>query len=260
MPLTYPKYLQLDRLLELQRWSGEEKDHDEVLFIIIHQVYELWFKLLLHELDMLGRCLESERPARALAGLKRILTVLKTMVAQMDVLETMSPVAFHSFRDRLDPASGFQSTQFREIEFMLGLRGVERLKLLPPDSPEQRAAQELLARPSLYDSFLRFLAGRGYQVPAAVLERDLSEPVGEYSEVQAVLLDVYRNDPLGAELAERLVDLDEGMQEWRYRHVKLAERMIGAKPGTGGSSGAEYLRTTLFKPLFRDLWAIRSAL
>ncbi len=257
MPVSYPEYLRLDDLLSLQESS---EDHDELLFIVIHQVYELWFKLILQELELLRDSLETDHPGQAMSTLGRIRTVMKTVVSQMDILETMTPVAFNAFRHRLEPASGFQSVQFREIEFRLGLRGEKRIALLGPGSPERARFDKLSGEPSLWDSFLRFLAARGWPIPESALERDLAEPVGEDPAVQEVLLEVYSRDPLMTALCERLVDLDEGLQEWRYRHVKMAERTIGAKIGTGGSAGAEYLRRTLFQPLFGDLWAIRNRL
>jgi tryptophan 2,3-dioxygenase len=195
-----------------------------------------------------------------LATLKRILTILKTLVAQVDVLETMTPMSFNSFRQRLESASGFQSAQFREVEFLLGHKDPKVLRHHPEGSPGRRRLESLLARPALQDSLLRYLADAGYEVPTKLLERDVSRPYAASSEVQAVLLELYRGDPLRQMVCERLVDLDEGLQEWRYRHVKMVERTIGDKTGTGGSSGAAYLRSTLHHPFFPDLWAIRGDL
>jgi tryptophan 2,3-dioxygenase len=259
-PLTYSRYLRIDELLELQQPLSEGPEHDEMLFIVIHQVYELWFKQILHELNRLQTALETGVVPTALATFKRILTILKTLVGQVDVLETMTPVAFSSFRARLESASGFQSAQFREIEYLLGHKKPQMARHHPADSRGGRRLQELLREPTLYDSFLRFLAERGYSVPAELLARDVSQPIAESPALQAVLLDIYRTDPETATVCERLVDLDEGLQEWRYRHVKMVERTIGGKSGTGGSEGAEYLRRTLFQALYPDLWAIRSQL
>ena len=258
-PLSYGEYLQLDELLSLQR-VDPVGDHDEMLFILIHQASELWFKELLHELRLAQDSLEADRASMALGTLKRILAVLKTLVGQMDILETMTPVAFSAFRHRLDPASGFQSAQFREIEFVLGLKRPERAKQFAIGSEERRRIEELGSRPSLWISFLRYLRIRGHEIPDEVLDRDLGLSTEESPAVQEVLMEIYRSDILATQLCESLVDLDEGVQEWRYRHLKIAERTIGAKLGTGGSAGAEYLRQTLFKPLFPDLWAIRSSL
>ena len=257
MPLTYPQYLQLEGLLALQKPLSEGPEHDEMLFIVIHQVYELWFKQMLHETSHLQGRLEAGDVPTALATFKRMLTILKVLVSQIDVLETMTPISFSSFRTRLDTASGFESAQFRTLEFVLGHKRPGAAARYPVGSAERTQLEEVIARPSLWDSFLRLLARRGYAVPEEVLLRDVTQPMGESPEVQEVLLDIYRNDPLLSQVCERLVDLDEGLQEWRYRHVKMVERTIGTKRGTGGSTGAEYLRATLFRSLFPDLWAIR---
>ena len=257
-PLTYSSYLRLDGLLSQQQpLSGE---HDEMLFIIIHQVYELWFKQVLHELRAVQAAFEKGDSTRAAPALKRVLTILKTLVAQIDVLETMTPLSFNSFRTRLDASSGFQSAQFRELEFLLGHRRAQMAEHYPAGSAERERLGALLKTPALYDSFLRYLAAQGYAIPADVLARDVGTPYAASAAVQDQLIAVYRDNGFPAQLCERLVDLDEGLQEWRYRHVKMVERTIGTKPGTGGSPGAAYLRATLFIPLFPDLWEIRSRL
>jgi len=257
LPLTYGEYLRLDDLLAAQVPQSPGPEHDEMLFIVIHQVYELWFKLVLHEVARLQRALAEGDGPVAMAGFKRILTILKTLVAQVDVLETMTPVSFFSFRERLDTASGFQSLQFRRLELMLGARERATLRHYPEAAPLLEAH---LQADSLYDSFLRYLARKGYEVPESALGRDRTLPPEEHAEVQEILVGIYHTDPATREVCERLVDLDEGLQEWRYRHVKMVERTIGTTRGTGGSSGAEYLKKTLFKPLFPDLWAIRPRL
>ncbi len=222
--VTYASYLQVPELLALQveRSSGPDgaPEHDELLFIVIHQVYELWFKQLRHELTAVQTALETGDTDRALHLLNRVLKILKTLVAQIDVLETMTPLQFLSFRDRLDSASGFQSAGFRVVEAILGIRDPASARAQPGGS-DARVDVET---------------------------------------AQAALIAVYRGDPDAALVAERLVDLDEGVQEWRYRHVKMVERTIGTKRGTGGSSGVEYLRATLFQPAFPDLWEIRAQL
>src|SRR5690349_14520067 len=190
--LTYASYLGLDEVLGAQRPRSEE--HDELLFIVIHQVYELWFKQLLHEFAYLQRRLEMGDSSRALGTLKRILTILKTIVAQIDVLETMTPRQFTTFRDRLDAASGFQSAQFRELEAVLGRRDARAAEHYPPGSLARQQIADAMARPSLLDSFLRYLAAQGFGVPRAALERDVSRPVGPSAAVQDVLVDVYRID------------------------------------------------------------------
>lgn len=267
--LTYAHYLALDELLDLQRprsgddWS--EAEHDEMLFIVIHQVYELWFKQVLFELDFLARHFDEhreddDRSARIRATLKRVLTILKTLVAQVDVLETMTPIDFASFRTRLDTASGFQSPQFRELEFLLGNRRRSMLKYHVENPPALARLEARLEEPPLYQLFLRYLGHSGVDVPKEVYAFDPESPITELPAVRGELVRIYRSNHPLTEVCERLVDFDEGLQEWRYRHVKMVERTIGTKPGTGGSPGADYLRTTLTPPAFPDLWAIRSEL
>jgi tryptophan 2,3-dioxygenase len=241
--LTYASYLALDEILGAQRPRSDE--HDEMLFIVIHQVYELWFKQLLHELAALQRRLTDGHTTHALHTLRRTLTILKVAVAQIDVLETMTPRQFTSFRTRLDAASGFQSAQFRELEAVLGRRDQSVFRHYPEGSAERARIEAAMSRPSLFDTFLTYLASAGFPVADGV---------------RAALLAVYAEDGGAAQVAERLVDLDEGLQEWRYRHVKMVERTIGDKAGTGGSSGAAYLRTTVGRPAFPELWAVRGEL
>jgi tryptophan 2,3-dioxygenase len=258
--LTYSRYLCLDELLSLQRPVSQGPEHDETLFIVVHQVYELWFKQILHELGELRRALAADDHPGVVHTLKRTLTILKTLVAQVDVIETMSPVSFASFRRRLESASGFQSVQFRLLEFTLGRKDAAVLDSQPRESEGRRRLKEALRQPDVYRTFLGFVRGRGHPVPEGATAGDPSLSTVENSVVQDVLVEVYRRDPAVTQVCERLVDLDEGLQEWRYRHAKMVERTIGSKPGTGGSSGASYLRATLFQPLFPDLWAIRSRL
>src|SRR5688572_29452324 len=258
--VTYNNYHHIDELLALQQPRSVGPEHDEMLFIVIHQVYELWFKQLLHELDRVMNLLTADDSPRAQHTLKRILTILKVLVAQLDILETMTPLEFLSFRARLDAASGFQSDQFRQVEFVLGMKRLEAVHRFPDGSRAHLALQRRFAAPTLWDAFLHYLSREGYAVPAAQLSRDATAAIASSREVQDVLIEVYRRDPNNAELCERLVDLDEGVQEWRYRHVKMVERTIGMKPGTGGSSGAAYLRNTVGSNLFPDLWEIRSRL
>jgi tryptophan 2,3-dioxygenase len=253
---SYAKYLKLERLLTSQEPGA---DHDEMLFIVIHQTYELWFKEILHELDYLRTLLARDDLPRSGHTMKRILTILKVMVAQIDILETMTPLEFLSFRTRLESGSGFQSAQFRELEFVLGQKRSSALDNYPAGSDERARLEKRFHATTLWDWFAGFLGGRGFDIPDEVTERDITKPPAASPAMQQTLIGIYRSDPALAEFCERLVDLDEGLQEWRYRHVKMVERTIGAKPGTGGSAGAEYLHTTLLKPLFPDLWAIRSA-
>jgi tryptophan 2,3-dioxygenase len=256
--VTYSSYLALDEVLSAQRPRSDE--HDELLFIVIHQVYELWFKQLLHEGAALQRRLEGGDTPHVLHTLKRILTILKTIVAQIDVLETMTPRQFLAFRDRLEAASGFQSAQFRELEALLGRRDPRVLDYYAPDSAERARIAAAMARPSLFDSLLRYLVTQGYEVPEAALERDVTQPAEPSPGVQRALLAAYRADGEPAQVCERMMDLDEGVMEWRYRHVQMVRRTIGDRRGTGGSAGARYLATTLLRPAFPDLWAVRTEL
>jgi tryptophan 2,3-dioxygenase len=260
MAVTYSSYLKLDELLSLQQPISDGPEHDETLFIVIHQVYELWFKELLHEIDYLSTLLRQGDATRSLHTLKRILTILKVAVAQIDVLETMTPLDFLSFRERLESGSGFQSFQFRELEFALGWKNRAALDRYPAGSEHRRRLERRLAEPTLWDAFLHYLTEAGHPVPAEAMRRDVTANVEPSMELRSVLINVYRRDPMASTLCERLVDLDEGIQEWRYRHVKMVQRTIGSKHGTGGSEGAAYLMTTLNKPLFPDLWAIRADL
>ena len=257
--VTYGKYLMIDELLSLQE-PRDDIEHDEMLFIVIHQVYELWFKVVLHELDYCAKLLSEGDTPRAQHTLKRVLTILKVLVSQLDVLETMTPTEFLTFRERLDSASGFQSDQFRALEFALGRKLRASVERFPEGSRARVALQERWDAPTLWDAVLRYLADQGYDLPEDQLDRDVTAPIEPSEQLQAVLVQVYRNDPRNAELCERLVDLDEGIQEWRYRHVKMVERTIGSKKGTGDSAGSLYLRTTLNQPLFPDLWETRSQL
>jgi tryptophan 2,3-dioxygenase len=258
--LTYSSYLHVDQLLDLQRPRSEGPEHDEMLFIVIHQVYELWFKEILHEIDRVKQLLEADEAHRAQHTLKRILTILKVLVAQLDILETMTPLEFLSFRERLEAASGFQSDQFRQLEFTLGRKSVPSMHRFAAGSRARRALERRFAEPTLWDAFLRYLSREGYVLPEQQLTRDVTAPIEPSAAIQQILIEIYRHDPKNSEICERLVDLDEGVQEWRYRHVKMVERTIGVKRGTGGSAGAAYLQTTVGSPLFPDLWAIRAQL
>jgi tryptophan 2,3-dioxygenase len=258
--VTYGSYLRIDELLSLQQPRSSGPEHDEMLFIVIHQVYELWFKELLHEMDRVAQLLTKDDTHRAQHTLKRILTILKVMVAQLDILETMTPLEFLSFRQRLEAASGFQSDQFRQIEFLLGAKSEAAIARFAEGTRARTALQTRHGQPTLWDAFLHYLAREGYAVPPAQLARDVTAAVEPSHDIQRLLIEVYRKDPKNAELCERLVDLDEGIQEWRYRHVKMVERTIGTKSGTGGSAGAPYLRATVGRNIFPDLWEIRTQL
>jgi tryptophan 2,3-dioxygenase len=254
--VTYSSYLRLDQLLAAQQPRSSE--HDEMLFIVIHQVSELWFRQLLHEFGRLQSLLEAGDTTHATRTLRRTLAILKIVVAQLDVLETMTPGQFSRFRDWLGTSSGFESAQFRELEAVLGRRDPMMVAQYADGTAERLRIEAAMSRPSVFDSFVSYLAGQGYDVPADISGRDVREPIEASPGMQQVLKKVYDDDTDAAAVSELLVDLDEGMQEWRYRHVKMVQRTIGGRTGTGGSAGATYLQTTLGKPTFPDLWAMRS--
>ena len=269
--VTYQSYLKVEELLSLQEPLSDGPEHDELLFITIHQVYELWFQQILHEMAALQRALEGGDTHRSLALMTRVRTIMKTCVAQVDVLETMTPIQFKSFRARLSSASGFQSAQFRELEAVLGRRdragsdagegtGMKMAEHLQPDSRGRERTEAAMARPSLWDSALHYFAHRGYPIPPEALDRDVTLQWEGADGLEDVLIEMYRTDSEARMVAEALVDIDEGLAEWRYRHVMMVHRTIGKKPGTGGSSGVEYLRSTLFHPVFPELWSIRNQL
>ncbi|HEV8600613.1 MAG TPA: tryptophan 2,3-dioxygenase family protein [Gemmatimonadales bacterium] len=257
MTLTYSSYLRLPELLELQQPRSTPPEHDEMLFIVIHQVYELWFKLVLHEAEKVERDFSANDLYGAIATWKRLRTILKTLVGQLDILETMTPLSFASFRDRLDTASGFQSFQFREIEFAFGYKRPQVTGSIPEHEGQRTSAARRLEQRSVMDHFYDFLGQRGVRIPAELLAKDVTQPTQPNEALQDELLRVYHEQPELVILFELMTDFDEGFQEWRYRHIKLVERTIGAKRGTGGSPGVEFLKQSLWKPLFPDLWAIR---
>lgn len=256
-PLTYANYLDLEKLLTLQIPRSTPAEHDEMLFIVIHQTYELWFKQLLHEFEKVKRDFSAGLLFDAIHSFKRARTIMKTLVGQIDILETMTPTSFSSFRDRLDSASGFQSIQFRELEFMLGYKRVSTFTHVPPSMPGSDRLQQRLGERTVIDHFYDFLGARGADIPGDLRERDVSQPNAADERVQAAILALYRTSPEVSILLELMTDFDEGLQEWRYRHIKLVERTIGAKKGTGGSPGVAFLKESLFNPIFPDLWAIR---
>jgi tryptophan 2,3-dioxygenase len=250
VPLSYSSYLKLDELLRLQQPLSHPAEHDEMLFIIIHQVYELWFKQLLHELDATMLALDSDDLLRVGKNFRRIHAVQRLMEQQIDILETMTPQDFNRFRDNLNPASGFQSVQFRELEFMCGVRRTEVLKWVELGDA-QRARLELRSNePSLYDRVKSLLRRRGFAVDSS------EELVETYRRI-------YSNEARHYELyllLEDLIEFDERFLLWRGRHVRMVERMIGQRQGTGGSPGARYLEGTLSHRFFPELWEVRTYL
>ena len=260
MDVTYASYLKLDELLRLQRPLSEGPEHDEMLFIVIHQVHELWFKQLLHELKLLQLALENGHSPTVMRTLRRLNTIVKTLLSQVDVLETMTPVSFSSFRERLRTAGGRRSVQFREFEIVLGRRDESVFDGFAEEGPERARLKGALARRPLYDSFVRYLVHIGYSVPAEVLERDVTQPYQPQPKVQDALEDIYTTDPTAWQVCELLVDLDEALQAWRYRHLKMVERTVGGGFEPGGAEAVKHLKDRLLEPVFPDLWQVRGRL
>ncbi len=259
--LTYERYLQVPALLSLQHLLSPH--HDEMLFILIHQIYELWFKCILHELQEVMACFERNDVQRSCKVLNRVLNIQKVLVTQIDVLETMTPVEFAEFRENLRPASGFQSIQFREVEFLSGLKNVALIALLELDEEARARLEKRRLQPTLYDCFLRLLHRRGFPISDTVLNRDVSTPYGSDPAVLSAIEAIYRDTEHQYDLyllCEALLSYDENIALWRYRHIQMVERTIGKKPGTGGSPGVEYLSTTLNKRCFPELWEVRTLL
>jgi tryptophan 2,3-dioxygenase len=246
-PLSYNKYLRVQDLINLQDLLSDPAHHDELLFITVHQAYELWFKQILHELDAAIQFLEEDRLPAATRAIGRIVDIEKLLVQQIHILESMTPISFLAFRDQLNPASGFQSMQFREIEFSSGLKDERILREFREDQFAHDRLQARLERPSLADAFYRALERRGFDVSKraqATLEI-LTHFESRYEEFQ---------------LAEALMDHDEYFSLWRSHHIRMVERMVGAKRGTGGSEGIGYLKTTLDKKFYPDIWEARTYL
>lgn len=261
--LTYSGYLRLDLVLSAQCPLSEPAHHDEMLFIIQHQVSELWMKLVLHELDSAIRHVRSDDPGPALKNLARVVQVQQQLFAQWGVLETMTPAEYAEFRDVLANASGFQSAQYRALEYVLGNKRGSYLEVFRHDPPTYAALEQRLHAPSIYDEFLRFLGRRGHAVPADVRDRDFSKPHRSDSRIVDVLEGVYRQRDRhweAYEMSEKLVDVEHQFMMWRFRHLKTVERIIGFKRGTGGSSGVDYLRRAMDHRLFPELIDVRTRL
>jgi len=256
MELNYNSYLKIDELLSLQQPRTVPEEHDELLFITVHQVYELWFQQLLHELHKMAADFSDDRVFAALHTMRRCTRILNTLVDQLDVLETMKPTSFAAFRERLDSASGFQSMQFRRIEFFLGDKRPGVLSALPSDDPQLAEARAALHAPTLIDHFHELLAHHGVLVPAELTTRDRTESNTSHPVVEDAVHWLYTTSPDMAVLFDQMMDFDQALQDWRYRHLQLTRRVIGSKPGTHGSDGASYLESTLFQPVFPELWAL----
>ena len=259
--ITYESYLRVNDLLSLQDLKSDPPEHDETLFIIIHQVYELWFKQILHEIDLCSTALRRDFLMRVMHALRRVNAIQKILIQQVDILETMIPDDFARFRGNINPASGFQSSQFRVLEFRLGQKDPRFLNFFAPGSPARTNLETALNEPSLYDDFLAFLSRRGFAIQGELLNRDVRERHALNKGLTDVYESIYRNPERFSDLylgLEALLDLDEHVLLWRYRHVAMVERMIGGRPGTGGSTGAKYLKSTLDHRFFPEIWDVRN--
>jgi tryptophan 2,3-dioxygenase len=259
--LSYGDYLQLDKLLTAQKpLSGE---HNEMLFVIVHQVSELWMRLMLHELTAALECVRRDDLGPALKMLARISRTQMQLITVWEVLSTLTPFEYSAFRNALGRSSGFQSVQYRLLEFLFGNKNADMVAVHKRDPLAYETLMRALAAPSLYDEVLRLLSRRGYGIPEEHLTRDFSEPYTASKQVAGAWLGVYHNADQAwdlYELAERLVDLDHNFQLWRFHHLKTVERIIGYKPGTGGTSGVAYLAKALELKFFPELWQIRTSM
>jgi len=262
-PLSYNEYLRVRELIDLQSCRSSPAQHDELLFITVHQAYELWFKQILHEIDAAIILMRDDRAVEATQALRRVVEIEKLLVAQIHILETMSPLRFLGFRDELNPASGFQSMQFREIELSSGLKDERIVREFATDEFARRRLEARLQTPSLSDAYFALLRRSGFDTPGSDSPRDAEERRSNYGKRQRAIVEVLTHpEQLYKEyqLAEALLEHDEYFSLWRSHHIKMVERMVGAKPGTGGSEGVAYLRTTLNKKFFPELWEARTYL
>jgi tryptophan 2,3-dioxygenase len=259
--LSYTSYLSLEGLLAQQRPLSEPQHHDEMLFIIQHQVSELWMKLLIHELTAAIDHIRHDRLPSCLKILSRVKLIQMQLFEQWAVLETLTPSEYMEFRSVLGSASGFQSFQYRKLEFLLGNKNSDTIKVFAHDASIYDDLQQTLASPSLYDEFLRYLSRRGYDIPSECRERDWSKPYNRSEALVEIFREIYRNPKQhweAYEMCEKLVDVEEYFQLWRFRHLKTVERIIGFRHGTGGSSGVGFLRQALELTFFPELLASRT--
>lgn len=259
--LSYGEYLELDAVLGAQHPRSQPPRHDELLFIIQHQTSELWLKLLLHELVAARDMVLADQPRPAFKALARIKRIQEVLTEQWSVLATLTPSEYAQFRSFLATGSGFQSWQYREVEFLLGNKNREMLRVFAHDEQVHARLAAALTEPSLYDVFLAWLARRGYAVPQAVMDRDVTTPYEAHEGVVEVFATIYA-DPTthweAYDACEKLVDVEDNFQVWRFRHLRTVERIIGSKPGTGGSSGVPFLRRALDLTFFPELYDVRS--
>lgn len=259
--MSYGSYLDLDTLLSAQKPVSDPEHHDELLFIVQHQTTELWFKLMLHELESARSLLRTDDLGVALKRIARVKRIQQTLTEQWSVLATLTPTEYAEFRGVLGSSSGFQSYQYRAVEFLLGDKNGQMLSLFADDSAATALLTDALESPSIYDEFLRHLARTGHPVPAAVLERDVTQAHVFTPELVPVFLDIYQDavrHQREYEACEELVDLEENFQLWRFRHLRTVQRIIGMKTGTGGSAGVAYLQKALERTFFPELYAVRT--
>ena len=259
--MTYGEYLSLDKILEGQNRLSDH--HDEMLFIIIHQVSELWMKLILHELKGAIEAIENDELSTAFKMLARVSKTQTQIIQAWDVLSTLTPSEYMQFRDSLGQASGFQSYQYRMIEFALGYKTPHVLKIYEKDKDLHEELKDAYQEPGIYDVAIKALSRAGLPIDKEVLDRDVTETYGKNDSVMQAWLTVYRDVETYwdlYELAEKLVDIEDWLQQWRFRHMKTVERIIGFKQGTGGSSGVGYLKKVLDHRFFPELWDIRTEL
>ncbi len=259
--LSYSQYLNLDRLLDAQHPLSYQ--HDEMLFIVIHQVSELWMKLCLHELEAAVACVRRDDLGPTFKMLARVSTIQQQLLQTWDVLATITPYDYSAFRNTLGRSSGFQSPQYRMLEFLIGNKNADLIEVFRSDPPTYELLERALRAPSLYDEVLRLLSRRGLAIPPQAVDRDFAQPYQASKQVAAAWLSVYHNSVKDwdlYELAERLVDLDYKFQLWRFTHMKTVERIIGGKRGTGGTGGASYLTKALELKFFPELWTIRASM
>jgi tryptophan 2,3-dioxygenase len=259
--LSYGEYLQLDKVLDAQKPLSYE--HDEMMFILVHQTSELWMRLMLHELHAALECIRRDELDPSFKMFGRVSRVQTQLISTWDVLSTMTPFEYSAFRNALGRSSGFQSFQYRMLEFLLGNKNADMIKVHRRDPKAYEMLERALDAPSLYDEVLRLLSRRGYGIPDDYLSRDFREPYKASKEVAGAWLGVYHNAEKDwdlYELAERLVNLDHNFQLWRCHHLKTVERIIGYKPGTGGTGGVSYLAKALELKFFPELWQIRTSM
>jgi tryptophan 2,3-dioxygenase len=259
--MSYGGYLDLDTLLSAQKPVSTPAHHDELLFIIQHQTTELWLKLVLHELRAAAQHLRQDRLPPALKAIARVKHIQRTLTEQWSVLATLTPTEYAQFRDFLGSSSGFQSHQYRAVEFVLGNKHPRMLEVFAADPEASALLREVYQAPSIYDEFLGYLHRQGFDIPAAVLERDVTEAWVLHPELVHTFRGIYENETEHwkiYEACEELVDLEDNFQLWRFRHLKTVQRIIGMKPGTGGSSGVGFLQKALELTFFPELFAVRT--